>query len=257
MTDIWVLSETRRMRVQVSASYWSSSAQSLLVQTGYEWRDHSKTSRGWTRQVTGSWRELLLHLAHTIPWARHLGHPTTCPSPCTDVKTYCKTCVKTQCCLWIRPSSTAAAYHLIEGDCRGRCGAAGKKLSRNSIQSFLGYYAAQFPPAFPPVTASKCISALQPFSHWGILVEILTDQGTSFTPRLMSQSHVHITQTLMAEHWRGRSESLFLTHGRIWIRGYSVCALFTVPQASTEFSPSDLFYPPRLSALGEHQRHLC
>lgn len=55
--------------------------------------------------VPSSCRSLVLHLAHTIPWAGHLGHYKTYlrlasrffwPSMYSDVQTYCKTCQECQ-----------------------------------------------------------------------------------------------------------------------------------------------------------------
>ena len=62
-------------------------------------------------------------------------------------------------------------------------------------------YATRYPEAFPlqSINTQKLISALvQLFSRAGIPEEILTDQGTNFTSRLMGQLHKELGITAVS-----------------------------------------------------------
>uniref|UniRef100_A0A4W5LFJ3 Gypsy retrotransposon integrase-like protein 1 n=1 Tax=Hucho hucho TaxID=62062 RepID=A0A4W5LFJ3_9TELE len=157
--------------------------------------------------VPSTCRPLVLNLAHTVPWAGHLGQHKTYlrlgsrffwPSMYTDVQTYCKTCPTCQKTSAVRRSDRAPLCSLPV------ISTPFKRIAMDIVgpleKSSAGYkyilvicdYATRFPEAFPlrSITTPKIISALvQLFSRVGIPDEILTDQGTNFTSRLMVQLH--------------------------------------------------------------------
>ncbi len=92
-------------------------------------------------------------------------------------------------------------------------------------------YATQFPKAFPlwSITTPKLISALvQLFSQVGFPEEILTNQGTNFTSRLMSQLHKELGITIIRTSpyqmawWRGLDRVQYSRHAteyqNVWWR---------------------------------------
>ncbi|CDQ92886.1 unnamed protein product [Oncorhynchus mykiss] len=157
--------------------------------------------------VPSTCRPLVLNLAHTVPWVGHLGQHKTYlklgshffwPSIYTDVQTYCKSCPTCQKTSAVRRSDRAPLCSLQV------ISTPFKKIAMDIVgpleKSSAGYkyilvicdYATRFPEAFPlrSITTPKIISALvQLFSRVGIQDEILTDQGTNFTSRLMVQLH--------------------------------------------------------------------
>ncbi|KAI2646716.1 Transposon Ty3-I Gag-Pol polyprotein [Labeo rohita] len=124
-------------------------------------------------------------------------------------------------------------------------------------------YATRYPETFPlrSITTPKIIHALvQLFSRVGIPEEILTDQGTNFTSRLMGQLNKQLgitairttpyhpqtdclverfNQTLKNMLWKFVADT-----GRDWDKWlpFVFFAYREVPQASTGFSPFELLY---------------
>ena len=152
-------------------------------------------------------RPMIMHLAHTLPWAGHLGRNKTYlriasrfywPSMYTDVQTFCKTCPTCQKTCYVRQSDRAylqplpvisTPFRRIAMDIVG-------PLVRSSRghQYILVVcdYATRFPEAFPlcTVTAPAVLRCLvQLFSRVGVPDEIITDQGTNFTSRLLLLFH--------------------------------------------------------------------
>lgn len=123
-------------------------------------------------------------------------------------------------------------------------------------------YATRFPEAFPlhTVTAPAVLRCLvQMFSRVGIPEEIVTDQGTNFTARLLQLFHRQLGITaikttlyhLQTDSWVERfNQTLKMLRkfvddtGRDWDRWlpYLLFAYREVPQASTGFSPFELLY---------------
>ncbi len=150
-------------------------------------------------------RHVVLHLAHTVPWAGHLGQQKTYarihshfhwPTLYTDVQTYCTTCAICQKTSVVSQRGRtplqplpviSAPFRRIAMDIVG-------PLEKSSVGHryilVVSDYATRYPEAFPlrTITTPKIILALvQLFSRVGIPEEILTDQGTNFTSRLMRQ----------------------------------------------------------------------
>lgn len=228
--------------------------------------------------VPSSCRSLVLHLAHTIPWAGHLGHYKTYlrlasrffwPSMYSDVQTYCKSCPECQKTSAVRKSDRVPlqAMPVITTPF--------KRIAMDIVgpleKSAAGYqyilvicdYATRFPEAFPlrSVTTPKLISALvQLFSRVGIPEEILTDQGTNFTSRLMKQLHREMGITaIRTSPYHPETDGLverfnqtlkrmlrkFVSDtGKDWDKWlpFLLFAYREVPQASTGFSPFELLY---------------
>ncbi|XP_042254566.1 uncharacterized protein LOC121887718 [Thunnus maccoyii] len=157
--------------------------------------------------VPGSCRPMIMHLAHTLPWAGHLGRNKTYlrlasrfywPSMYTDVQTFCRTCSTCQKTCYVRQSDCAylqplpiiaTTFRRIAMDIVG-------PLVRSSTghQYILVVcdYATRFPEAFPlcTVTAPAVLRCLvQLFSRVGVPDEIITDQATNFTSRLQQLFH--------------------------------------------------------------------
>lgn len=124
-------------------------------------------------------------------------------------------------------------------------------------------YATRFPEAFPlrSITTLKVISALvQLFSRVGIPEEILTDQGTNFTSKLMSQlnqqlgikairtSPYHPQTDGLVERFNQTLKNMLRKFvadtGRDWDRWlpFLLFAYREVPQTSTGFLPFELIY---------------
>eukprot|EP00063_Salmo_salar_P015300 XP_013990135.1 PREDICTED: uncharacterized protein LOC106566551 [Salmo salar] len=228
--------------------------------------------------VPSTCRPLVLNLAHTVPWAGHLGQHKTYlrlgsrffwPSMYTDVQTYCKTCPTCQKTSAVRRSDRAPLCSLPV------ISTPFKRIAMDIVgpleKSSAGYqyilvicdYATRFPEAFPhrSITTPKIISALvQLFSRVGIPDEILTDQGTNFTSRLMVQLHRQLgIKGLRTTPYHPQTDGLverfnqtlknmlrkFVADtGKDWDKWlpFLLFAYREVPQASTGFSPFELLY---------------
>lgn len=124
-------------------------------------------------------------------------------------------------------------------------------------------YATRYPEAFPlrSITTTKIIHALvQLFSRVGIPEEILTDQGTNFTSRLMGQLNKQLgIKAIRTTPYHPQTDGLverfnqtlknmlrkFVADtGRDWDKWlpFVLFAYREVPQASTGFSPFELLY---------------
>ncbi|KAK7912922.1 hypothetical protein WMY93_013133 [Mugilogobius chulae] len=228
--------------------------------------------------VPATCRPLVLHLAHSIPWAGHLGRHKTYlrissrfywPSMYKDVQQYCATCPTCQKICVPRKSDRALLQPLPVISTPFRRIA--MDIVGPLVRSSGGYeyilvvsdYATRFPEAFPlrTITAPAVLRALvQLFSRVGIPDEILTDQGTNFTSRLMQLFHRQLGITgIRTTPYHPQTDGLverfnqtlkrmlqrFVDDtGKDWDRWlpFLLFAYREVPQASTGFSPFELLY---------------
>lgn len=225
-----------------------------------------------------SCRSLVMHLAHTVPWAGHLGRHKTYlrvssrfywPSMYTDIQQYCATCPTCQKTSNVRKSDRAclqplpvisAPFRRIAMDVVGPLV---KSSSGYQYILVLSDYATRFPEAFPlrTITAPAVLRVLvQLFSRVGIPDEILTDQGTNFMSRLMhlfqQQLGIKAIKTTpyhpqtdgLVERFNQTLKRMLQKFvddtGKDWDRWlpFVMFAYREVPQASTGFSPFELLY---------------
>ncbi|XP_042247194.1 uncharacterized protein LOC121882816 [Thunnus maccoyii] len=227
--------------------------------------------------VPGSCRPMIMHLAHTLPWSGHLGRNKTYlrlasrfywPSMYTDVQTFCRTCPTCQKTCYVCQSDRAylqplpiisTPFRRIAMDIVG-------PLVRSSRghQYILVVcdYATRFPEAFPLCTVTapavlRCLAQL--FSRVGVPDEIITDQGTNFTSRLLQLFHrqlgIAVIKTTpyhpqtdgLVERFNQTLKKMLQKFvadtGRDWDQWLPfLFAYREVPQASTGFSPFELLY---------------
>uniref|UniRef100_A0A8C7WTQ9 Gypsy retrotransposon integrase-like protein 1 n=1 Tax=Oryzias sinensis TaxID=183150 RepID=A0A8C7WTQ9_9TELE len=219
-----------------------------------------------------------MHLAHTLPWAGHLGRHKTYlrvssrffwPSMYTDIQTYCATCPTCQKTAITHKSDRALLHPLpiistpFRRIAMDIVGPLPKSSSGHKYILVVCDYATRFPEAFPlrTITAPAVMRALiQFFSRGGIPDEILTDQRTNFTSRLMKlfQQQLGIT-AIKATTYHPQTNGLvecfnqtlkrmlqkFVSDtGKDWDRWlpFLLFAYREVSQASTGFSPFELLY---------------
>ncbi|XP_026005285.1 uncharacterized protein LOC113010452 [Astatotilapia calliptera] len=228
--------------------------------------------------IPASCRPLILHLAHTLPWAGHLGRQKTYlrvstrffwPSMYTDVQKYCRACPVCQKTCPARKSDRALLQPLPVISIPFRRVA--MDIVGPLVKSGRGYqyilvvcdYATRFPEAFPlrAITAPNVLRALiQLFSRVGIPDEILTDQGTNFTSKLMQLFHTQLgVSAIKTSPYHPQTDGLverfnqtlkrmlqkFVSDtGKDWDQWlpFLLFAYREVPQASTGFSPFELLY---------------
>ncbi|KAM4549940.1 uncharacterized protein V3H82_019144 [Fundulus diaphanus] len=228
--------------------------------------------------VPSSCRQRIMHLAHTVPWAGHLGRNKTYmriasrfywPSMYSDVQTYCKTCPTCQKTCFVRQSDRACLQPLPVISTPFRRIA--MDIVGPLVRSSGGYqyilvisdYATRFPEAFPlrTVTAPAVLRCLvQLFSRVGVPDEIVTDQGTNFSSRLMQLFHrqlgisaikttpYHPQTDGLVERFNQTLKKMLQKFvddtGRDWDQWlpFVLFAYREVPQASTGFSPFELLY---------------
>ncbi len=223
-------------------------------------------------------RPLVLHLAHTVPWAGHLGQQKTYarissrfywPTLYTDVQTHCNTCAICQKTGAVSQRGRAplqplpvisAPFRRIAMDIVGPLE---KSSAGHRYILVVSDYATRYPEAFPlrSITTPKIIHALvQLFSRVGIPEEILTDQGTNFTSRLMGQLNKQLGITAirttpyhpqtdgLVERFNQTLKNMLRKFvadtGRDWDKWlpFVLFAYREVPQASTGFAPFELLY---------------
>ncbi len=225
-----------------------------------------------------SCRPLVLHLAHTVPWAGHLAQHKTyiCissrfywPTMYTDVQTYfttCSTCQKTS---TVRQRGRAPLHPLpiistpFRRIAMDIVGPLEKSSAGHRYILVICDYATRYPEAFAlrTITTPEVMHALiQLFYRVGIPMEILTNQGTNFTSRLMKQLHQQLGITAvrtspyhpqtdgLVERFNQTLKSMLRKFvadtGRDWDKWlpFVLFAYREVPQASTGFSPFELLY---------------
>ena len=223
-------------------------------------------------------RQVVMYLAHTVPWAGHLGRHKTYmrvssrffwPGMYTDIQQYCMTCPICQKTCIPRRSERARLHPLPVISTPFRriamdiVGPLAKSSQGHQYILVVCDYATRYPEAFPlrTITTSAVMHALvELFSRVGIPDEILTDQGTNFTSRLMQQFHTQLGITaLKTTPYHPQTDGLverfnqtlkrmlqkFVADtGKDWHRWlpFLLFAYREVPQASTGFSPFELLY---------------
>lgn len=157
--------------------------------------------------VPADCRSLVIHLAHTFLWAGHLGRHKTYirvsahfywPSMYTDIQKYCSTCPTCQKTCIAQRSDRAFLHSLPIVSTPFRriamdiVGPLVKSSGGHQYILVVCDYATRFPEAFllQTITAPAVMRApVQLSSRVGVPDEILTDQGTNFTARLMQLFH--------------------------------------------------------------------
>nr|XP_043871756.1 uncharacterized protein LOC122760682 [Solea senegalensis] len=223
-------------------------------------------------------RDIIMHLAHSLPWAGHLGRHKTYlrvssrfywPSMYTDIQKYCATCPTCQKSCTTRKSDRAFLRPLPVISIPFRRIAmdiVGPLLKSSGGHQYILVvcdYATRFPEAFPlrTITAPAVLRALvQLFSRVGIPDEILTDQGTNFTSKLsqlfykqlgispIKTTPYHPQTDGLVERFNQTLKRMLQKFvddtGKDWDRWlpFLLFAYREVPQASTGFSPFELLY---------------
>ncbi|KAI5094884.1 hypothetical protein C0J45_14959, partial [Silurus meridionalis] len=191
------------------------------------------------------------------------------PALYTDVQKYCTTCPTCQQTSAVRRRDSAPLQPLpvisipFQRIAMDIVGLLEKSSTGYQYILIISDYATRYPEAFPlhSITTPKIINALiQLFSWVGIPEEILTDQGTNFTSRLMKHLHrqlgitaiktspYHLQTDGLVEHFNKTLKSMlqkFVSEtGRDWDKWlpFLLFAYREVPQASTGFSPFKLLY---------------
>ena len=147
--------------------------------------------------VPVSCRPMIMHLAHTLPCAGHLGRNKSSlhvssrfywPSMYVDVQTLCKTCPTCQKTCYVRQADRtylqplpviSTPFRRIAMDIVGPLV---KSSGGHQYILVLCDYATRFPEAFPlrTITAPAVLRChVQLFSRVGVPDEIITDQGTT------------------------------------------------------------------------------
>ncbi|KAK7898417.1 hypothetical protein WMY93_019270 [Mugilogobius chulae] len=223
-------------------------------------------------------RPTVLHLAHSVPWAGHLGHFKTFsrmvprfywPQQFSDTVQYCKSCPQCQLTAPAKKSDRAplitmpiidTPFSRIAMDIVG-------PLERSSAGHkyilVLCDYATKYPEAFPlrKIKARQIANCLiQMFSRVGIPREIITDQGTNFTSTLLREVYkllgitgikttpYHPQTDGLVERFNKTLKSMLKKFvedsGADWDQWlpFLLFAYREVPQASTGFSPFQLLY---------------
>ncbi|KAK7910160.1 hypothetical protein WMY93_014844 [Mugilogobius chulae] len=223
-------------------------------------------------------RQLVMQVAHTLPWAGHFGRHKTYlrvsarfywPRMYQDIQAYCTTCPICQKTAPTRKSDRALLHPLPVISTPFRriamdiVGPLVKSARGHQYILVVCDYATRYPEAFPlrTITAPAVLRVLiQLFSRVGIPDEILTDQGTNFTSRLLQLFHKQLGITaLRTTPYHPQTDGLverfnqtlkrmlqkFVSDtGKDWDRWlpFVLFAYREVPQSSTGFSPFELLY---------------
>ena len=222
-------------------------------------------------------RKAVLQLAHSIPLAGHLGRNKTVhrilqrfywPTVYKDAADYCKACPECQKTTVRRPPRAPLIPLPIIEEPFSRIamdivGPLPRSRSGKRYILVICDYATRYPEAVALKSIdAECIAEelIQLFSRTGVPQEILTDQGSNFTSRLLAELYrlLHIkpikttpyhpqtdglverfNQTLKAMLRKSATEE-----GKDWDKliPYLLFAYREVPQASTGFSPFELLY---------------
>ena len=222
-------------------------------------------------------REMVLRLAHTIPLAGHLGRDKTTrrvlqhfywPTIHKDVAIYCRTCSSCQKVAGRRMVRAPLVplpviSQPFESIAMDIVGPLPRSAKGNRFVLVICDYATRYPEAVPMKTidaASVAEELVTIFSRVGIPREVLTDQGTNFTSKLLSELYrmLHI-QPIRTTPYHPQTDGLVERfnqtlkmmlrkisgkEGKDWdkLLPYLLFAYREVPQASTGFSPFELLY---------------
>uniref|UniRef100_A0A669EG75 Gypsy retrotransposon integrase-like protein 1 n=1 Tax=Oreochromis niloticus TaxID=8128 RepID=A0A669EG75_ORENI len=228
--------------------------------------------------VPTSLRSTVLQLAHSVPWAGHLGQAKTFsrmsprfywPQQFTDTVQFCKSCPECQLTAPGRKGERAplipmpvidTPFSRVAMDIIG-------PLERSSAGHryilVVCDYATRYPEAFPlkKVKARQIANCLiQMFSRVGIPKEIITDQGSNFTSNFMREVYrllgikgikttpYHPQTDGLVERFNKTLKAMLRKFvkdtGADWDQWlpFLLFAYREVPQASTGFSPFQLLY---------------
>uniref|UniRef100_A0A8C5Q8W6 Gypsy retrotransposon integrase-like protein 1 n=1 Tax=Leptobrachium leishanense TaxID=445787 RepID=A0A8C5Q8W6_9ANUR len=230
--------------------------------------------------VPKGYRRQLLQLSHSIPLAGHLGREKTLahllyrffwPGVYKEVENFCKSCPE---CQLVAPKGQVKAplipiplvelpFERIGVDLVGPLE---KTAAGNHHILVIADYATRYPEAIPLRNTSASTIAnefIKLFSRVGIPKEILTDQGTNFTSKLMKEvcallnikslktSVYHPQTDGLVERFNGTLKKMLRKfvdgENRDWdkLLPYLLFAIREVPQSSTGFSPFELLYGRR------------
>ena len=222
-------------------------------------------------------RKTVLHLAHTIPLAGHMGRDKTTrrilqrfywPTVYKDTADYCRSCAE---CQKSRDQRMRRAPLVplpiikepFERIAMDIVGPLPRSRSGNRFILVICDYATRYPEAVPlrTIDAENIAEELiKFFSRVGIPKEILTDQGSNFVSQLLTEIyrllHIHPIRTTpyhpqtdgLVERFNKTLKSLLrraaVDVGKDWdkLLPYLLFAYREVPQASTGFSPFELLY---------------
>ena len=222
-------------------------------------------------------RPTVLHLAHTIPLAGHLGRDKTSrrilqrfywPTVYKDVADYCRSCAECQksCDQKVRRAPLVSLPIIgepFERIAMDIVGPLPRSRAGNRFILVVCDYATRYPEAIPLRTIDAETIAeelVKLFSRVGIPKEILTDQGSNFVSQLLTEIyrllHIHPIRTTpyhpqtdgLVERFNKTLKSLLrkaaVDVGKDWdkLLPYLLFAYREVPQASTGFSPFELLY---------------
>ena len=222
-------------------------------------------------------RDPMLHMAHAIPMAGHLGRKKTTervlqrffwPGVSKDVAEYCKNCPSCQkaSSKRVAPAPLIPLPVIAEPFSRIALDIVGplpRSRSGNRFVLVICDYATRYPEAIPlrSVDAEHVAEQLvQVFSRVGIPQEIMSDQGTNFMSTLLAEMYrllnvqrlrttpyhpqcnglvERFNQTLKAMLRKSATKD-----GKDWdkLLPYLLFAYREVPQESTGFSPFELLY---------------
>ena len=222
-------------------------------------------------------RDPVLHMAHAIPMAGHLGRKKTTervlqrffwPGVSKDVAEYCKNCPSCQkaSSKRVAPAPLIPLPVIAEPFSRIALDIVGplpRSRSGNRFVLVICDYATRYPEAIPlrSVDAEHVAEQLvQVFSRVGIPQEIMSDQGTNFMSTLLAEMYrllnvqrlrttpyhpqcnglvERFNQTLKAMLRKSATKD-----GKDWdkLLPYLLFAYREVPQESTGFSPFELLY---------------
>ncbi|XP_035988756.1 uncharacterized protein LOC118561082 [Fundulus heteroclitus] len=222
-------------------------------------------------------RDTVLVLAHSIPWAGHLGkHKTIArirqhfywPGLRTDVAKFCKTCPECQVTSNRLPSRAplqplpiiSVPFQRLGMDIVGPLE---RSRAGNRYMLVITDYATKYPEVFPLKSIKAkavAFSLVQLFSRVGFPCEIVTDQGSNFMSTLLKQVYqllgikgvrttpYHPQTDGLTERFNQTLKQMlrkFVNEaGSEWDQWlpYLLFAYREVPQASTGFSPFELLY---------------
>ena len=222
-------------------------------------------------------RKTVLEVAHDIPLSGHLGKGKTAqrilqrfywPTLYRDVAEHCRTCEVCQKTSQRRPRRVPLSPLPVIEEPFGQIamdivGPLPKSRSGKRYVLVICDYATRFPEAvaLQSIDAEHIAEELVTvFSRVGVPREILTDQGSNFTSRLLTELyrllHVHPIRTSpyhpqtdgLVERFNQTLKAMLRksaqTEGKDWdkLLPFMLFAYREVPQASTGFSPFELLY---------------